>query len=37
MTDPRLRRIPKFLETPKDPYLDFDRENLVTLRRLAAR
>jgi deoxyribonuclease-4 len=35
MTDPRLRRIPKFLETPKDPSLDFDRQNLATLRRLA--
>jgi len=35
MTDPRLRRIPKYLETPKDPRLDFDRKNLATLRRLA--
>ena len=35
MTDPRLAAIPKFLETPKDDALDFDRENLKTLRRLA--
>jgi len=35
MRDPRLRRIPKFLETPKDENLDFDRLNLATLRRLA--
>ncbi|HEY6928300.1 MAG TPA: deoxyribonuclease IV [Thermoanaerobaculia bacterium] len=34
MCDPRLRRIPKFLETPKDDNLDFDRKNLATLRRL---
>ncbi len=36
MTDPRLAQIPKFLETPKDDTLDFDRKNLATLRRLAA-
>ncbi len=36
MTDPRLAEIPKFLETPKDDSLDFDRKNLATLRRLAA-
>lgn len=35
MTDPRLARIPKFLETPKDETLAFDRKNLATLRRLA--
>lgn len=35
MTDPRLAQIPKFLETPKDDSLDFDRKNLATLRRLA--
>ncbi len=35
MTDRRLAAIPKFLETPKDEALDFDRENLATLRRLA--
>lgn len=35
MRDPRLAAIPKFLETPKDPALDFDRRNLETLRRLA--
>ena len=35
MTDPRLAAIPKFLETPKDEALDFDRQNLATLRRLA--
>jgi len=37
MTDPRLESVPKFLETPKDPNLDFDRANLATLRRLARR
>ena len=37
MTDPRLSAIPKFLETPKDDALDFDRQNLATLRRLARR
>jgi deoxyribonuclease IV len=35
MRDPRLAAIPKFLETPKDEALDFDRKNLATLRRLA--
>jgi endonuclease IV len=35
MTDSRLSEIPKFLETPKDGTLDFDRKNLATLRRLA--
>ncbi len=34
--DERLAAVPKFLETPKDEALDFDRENLATLRRLAA-
>ena len=36
MTDPRLAAIPKFLETPKDDTLDFDRANLAELRRLAS-
>ena len=36
MTDPRLAAIPKYLETPKDEKLDFDRRNLARLRRLAA-
>jgi deoxyribonuclease IV len=36
MTEPRLRSVPKYLETPKDPDLDWDRKNLATLRRLAA-
>jgi deoxyribonuclease-4 len=36
MTDPRLSGIPKFLETPKDETLAFDRKNLATLRRLAS-
>lgn len=35
MRDPRLAAIPKFLETPKDATLDWDRVNLRTLRRLA--
>lgn len=35
MRDPRLVGIPKFLETPKDEALDFDRRNLAVLRRLA--
>jgi deoxyribonuclease-4 len=35
MTDPLLAAIPKFLETPKDDTLDFDRKNLAVLRRLA--
>ena len=34
MRDPRLTAVPKFLETPKDKTLDFDRENLAVLRRL---
>lgn len=36
LSEPRLAAIPKFLETPKDEALDFDRRNLATLRRLAA-
>ncbi len=36
LSDTRLSAIPKFLETPKDEALDFDRSNLETLRRLAA-
>jgi deoxyribonuclease IV len=35
MSDSRLARIPKFLETPKDAALDFDRRNLAVLRELA--
>jgi deoxyribonuclease-4 len=35
MRDPRLAAVPKFLETPKDETLDWDRRNLATLRRLA--
>jgi len=35
MTDPRLAAVPKFLETPKDKDLDWDRKNLAKLRRLA--
>jgi deoxyribonuclease-4 len=35
MTDPRLLSVPKFLETPKDERLDFDRRNLSMLRKLA--
>lgn len=35
MADPRLARIPKFLETPKDDSLDWDRRNLAALRELA--
>jgi deoxyribonuclease-4 len=35
MRDPRLAEIPKFLETPKDEKLDWDRINLSALRRLA--
>ncbi len=34
LSDSRLHSIPKFLETPKDEALDFDRTNLDTLRRL---
>jgi deoxyribonuclease-4 len=37
MRDSRLALVPKFLETPKDPGLDFDRENLAVLRKLAPR
>jgi deoxyribonuclease IV len=36
MTDPRLARFPKFLETPKDETLALDRRNLSMLRRLAS-
>jgi deoxyribonuclease IV len=36
LADPRFAAVPKFLETPKDPALDFDRRNLEALRRLAA-
>jgi deoxyribonuclease-4 len=36
MTEPRLRSVPKYLETPKDPDLDWDRKNLAALRRLAS-
>ncbi len=35
MTDPLLKAVPKFLETPKDEALNFDRANLAVLRRLA--
>lgn len=35
LSDARFAAIPMFLETPKDEALDFDRENLGTLRRLA--
>jgi deoxyribonuclease-4 len=35
MTDPRLLSVPKFLETPKDERLDFDRRNLSMLWKLA--
>jgi deoxyribonuclease-4 len=35
MTDPRLAAVPKFLETPKDKDLKWDRRNLARLRRLA--
>jgi deoxyribonuclease-4 len=35
MTDPRLAAVPKFLETPKDKDLDWDRRNLAKLRQLA--
>ncbi len=37
MTEPKLAAVPKFLETPKDEKLDFDRRNLARLRRLAKR
>jgi len=36
MTDPRIAAVPKFIETPKDPDLAWDRRNLARLRRLAA-
>jgi deoxyribonuclease-4 len=36
MTDPRLAKVPKFLETPKDETLELDRKNLATLRRLSS-
>lgn len=36
MTDSRLRSVPKFLETPKDKDLDWDRKNLAKLRALAS-
>ncbi|MGH9368570.1 MAG: deoxyribonuclease IV [Thermoanaerobaculia bacterium] len=35
MRDPLLAAVSKFLETPKDEALDFDRANLARLRRLA--
>ena len=35
LADVRFAAVPKFLETPKDEALDFDRRNLATLRRLA--
>jgi deoxyribonuclease-4 len=35
LRDARLTAIPKFLETPKDEKLEFDRRNLAVLRRLA--
>ena len=35
MTDPHLALLPKFLETPKDKDLDWDRKNLAKLRKLA--
>jgi deoxyribonuclease-4 len=35
MNDPRLQRVPKIIETPKNgPVSDWDRANLTTLRRL---
>ncbi len=36
LADPRFARIPKVLETPKDPEPAADRRNLATLRRLRA-
>ncbi len=36
MRDARLANVPKFLETPKDEDLAFDRENLAMLRNLAS-
>ena len=35
LAEPRLAAVPKFLETPKDESLDFDRRNLAALRRYA--
>jgi deoxyribonuclease-4 len=35
LQDPRLRRLPFILETPKGKALDEDRMNLATMRRLA--
>ena len=37
MQEPRIRSIPRILETPKGEDLKEDRQNLATLRRLAAR
>jgi deoxyribonuclease-4 len=36
LQDPRLRRLPMVIETPKDKALAWDRENLARLRRLAS-
>jgi deoxyribonuclease-4 len=35
LRDPRLTAVPKYLETPKDPNGDWDRQNLARLRRLS--
>lgn len=35
LADARLATVPKFLETPKDEALDFDRRNLAALRKYA--
>jgi len=35
LAEPRLRAVPKYLETAKDPDLAWDRKNLAVLRRLA--
>jgi deoxyribonuclease-4 len=37
VNDPRFARVPKVLETPKEPEPIADRRNLATLRRLFAR
>jgi deoxyribonuclease IV len=37
LNDPRFARVPKVLETPKDPEPTMDRRNLATLRRLIRR
>ncbi|MBI4245888.1 MAG: deoxyribonuclease IV [Candidatus Rokubacteria bacterium] len=37
LADPRFHRVPKVLETPKDPEPEADRTNLRVLRRLRAR